>query len=200
MFPEQIIYLVIPVSITAYFFYFRDIFYGETRPNLVSWFMWMLPPFLGVFFQLKAGAGLSVLSVFIAGFGPLLVVLISLWNKNRYWKITTLDVICGTLSLIALILYFLVHNLVLSISLAILSDGLATIPTLVKTWEFPETESSGVYWSGVFNNTLGVLIIKDWKFSIYSFGIYLVLINLVIIFCIYNKKIFRNFSVDPSLH
>ncbi len=191
MLPENIIFITILSSIIGYSLYFRGIISGETKPNLISWFLWMLPPFLGVFFQLKAGAGLSVLPVFIAGFGPLLVVIISLWNKNRYWKITKLDIICGILSLIALILYLIAHNLVLSITLAILSDALATIPTIVKGWQFPETEKTGVYWSGVFNNIVGVLIIKNWTFPIYSFGIYLVFINLAIVFSIRKKRLFQ---------
>jgi len=67
--------------------YIKNILYGTTRPNLVSWFIWMLAPFIGVFFQLKAGAGLSVIPVFAAGFCPFLVIVYSLYLKNGYWKI-----------------------------------------------------------------------------------------------------------------
>ena len=191
MLPENVIYLTIVSAIVGYSLYFKDIFYGETRPNLVSWFLWALPPLLGTFFQLKAGAGFSALPVFIAGFGPLLVVAVLLWNRNSYFKINILDIICGTLSIIALVFYIFTLNLGISIMFAILSDALATVPTLVKTWKFPETETPSVYLSWIFNNTLGLLIIKNWIFPIYSFGTYLVLINLAIVFCIYHKRIFR---------
>lgn len=189
MFPENIIFFSILTSILGYFFYFKDIIYGQTRPNLVSWFLWMLAPFIGVFFQIKAGAGLSALPVFLAGFGPLLVIIFSLFKRNSVWKIGRLDIICGALAFLALIFYVTTHNLEISIIFAILSDGLAAIPTIVKSWKFPETETAAVYLPGVINNTLGLLIIKNWVFSIYSFSVYFILINAIIVFSIYRKKL-----------
>ncbi|HEV7424027.1 MAG TPA: hypothetical protein VGO21_02435 [Candidatus Paceibacterota bacterium] len=191
MFNENIGYITVAISFACYFFYFRDVFYGKTRPNLVSWFLWMLGPFIGVFFQLKAGAGLSVLPVFMAGFGPLVVISVSLFRKNSIWKINKLDIICGILACVALVLYVFTHNLGISIIFAILSDGLAAIPTIVKSWKFPETETATVYLSGIFNNILGLLIIKNWIFSIYSFGVYFIVVNIIIVFCIYRKKILK---------
>jgi hypothetical protein len=196
MFPEQFGYLIILSTIVGYFFYFRDLFFGETRPNLVSWFFWMLAPFLGVFFQLKAGAGLSVLPVFFAGLGPLIVLVVSLIKKNGYWKLTKFDLLCGFFSFLALVTYILTRNLSISIFFAILSDGLAAFPTILKSWKFPHTETGILYFSGVVNNIIGLLIIKNWIFSIYSFGIYFILVNLVIVFAIYRKKIFRK-SIFP---
>ncbi|MEK9182724.1 MAG: hypothetical protein AAB809_01455 [Patescibacteria group bacterium] len=191
MLPEKIIYLGVLVSLVAYFFYFKNIFYGSTKPNLVSWFLWALAPLIAVFFQLKAGAGLSVLPIFMAGFGPVVVIVVSLLRKNSIWKINELDMICGAFSLLALVFYVFTHNLGISILFAILSDGLAAIPTIIKSWRFPETETSTVYLAGILNNTLGLLIIKNWIFTIYSFGIYNIAINIIIVFCIYRTKIFK---------
>ena len=191
MLPDKIIFIGVLTSLIADFFYCRNMLYGKTRPNLVSWFIWMLAPFIVVFFQLKAGAGLSVVPVFMTGFGPLVVVTFSLCIKKGYWKINTLDIICGIFALMALVLYVITHNLGISVFFAILSDGLAAIPTLVKSWKFPETETAVAYASSIFSNTLGLLIIKNWIFPIYSFGIYNILINATTVFCIYRKKIFK---------
>jgi hypothetical protein len=198
MIPENIIYISVLLSFIGYFFYFKDIFYGQTRPNLVSWFLWLLGPFIGVFFQIKAGAGLSVLPIFLAGFGPLIVVIICLFKRNFIWKITKFDIFCGLLSLLALVFYGLTHNLSISIIFAISSDLLAFIPTYIKGWKFPETESYAPYLSSIFSNMLGLLIIKDWSFTIYSFGFYLVFANLIFIFILYRKRIF-NIHTSPSM-
>jgi hypothetical protein len=191
MLPEKIIFIGVFLSIIGYYFYFKNMFFGQTKPNLVSWFIWMLAPFLGVFFQLQAGARLSVIPVFMAGFGPFLVLLVSLLKKNGYWKITFLDAVCGTLSIIALVLYVLTKNPTTSVIFVILSDGLAALPTLVKSWHFPESETSSIYLAGIFSQIIGLLIIKNWIFPIYSFNIYLILINISIVFSIYRKKIFK---------
>ena len=182
MLPESVIYITVLTSVIGYFYYFKDIFLGKTKPNLVSWFCWLFGPFLGVFFQLKAGVGLSVIPVFLAGFGPLLVVIFSIFKKNVYWKLDIFDVICGVFSILALILYLLTHNLTISIIFAILSDLFAFMPTYIKGWKFPETETITVYMVGIFNNILGLLIIKNWSFTIYSFGLYLVIANIIMVY------------------
>lgn len=192
MFPEKIIFIGILINLFLSVWYVKTIIYGNTRPNLVSWFVWMLAPFVGTFLALKAGAGFSASGIFMAGFGPLLVIIVSLWNKNAYWKITKLDIICGILAILALILYILTRNLGVSILFAIISDGLAAIPTLIKSWKFPETESGSTYAGGIINNIFSLLIIKNWIFSIYSFNIYFIVINIAIVFSIYRKKIFKS--------
>ena len=194
MLSEQFGWLIVVFTVIGYYFYFKDFFYGKTRPNLVTWFIWMLAPFIGFFLQLKAGATWSTLPVFIAGFGPLLVLIVSLIKKNGYWKITTFDLFCGFISLVALLIYVLTHNSAISIIFAILSDLLAGIPTFVKSWKFPETETGILYFSGVVINVIGLLIIKNWDFTIYSFSIYIIVMNLLLMCVIYRKRLSRFFS------
>jgi hypothetical protein len=105
--------------------------------------------------------------------------------------VTKFDISCGTLALLALVFWIITRNFSISILFAILSDGLASIPTVFKSWKFPETETPSAYIGGIIANTLGLLIITNWTFPIYSLGVYFVLINIVIVFCLYHKKIFR---------
>ncbi|MFA6386454.1 MAG: hypothetical protein WCW04_01660 [Candidatus Paceibacterota bacterium] len=191
MLPEQIVYIGVLISLTLTFFYIRTIIYGNTRPSLISWSIWALAPLIAVFLQIKAGAGLSFLSSFMSGFGPLLVVIFALIYKKGFWEITKLDIVCGILALISLAIYMITSKLGISILFAILSDGLAAIPTIRKSWKFPESESFITYTAGIISNTLALLVIKNWVFSIYSFSVYLITMNIIIIFSIYHKKIFK---------
>ena len=191
MLPENIIYFAVFLNLLGHLLYIGSILKGYAKPSLVSWFFWTLAPFIGVFFQYKAGAGLSMLPIFIAGFGSLVIMIVAILTKNGFWKITSLDLYCGLFSALALIFYIFTHNLGISILFAILSDALASVPTIVKTWNFPETENWGPYFLPIFSNIAGLLIIKDWSFSIYSFGIYFLILDITIIFCIYRKKIFN---------
>ena len=195
MAPNTIGLIIILIStLVGYYFYSKNMLFGETKPNLVSWFIWMLAPFLGFFFAFKAGAGLSNLPVFIAGLGPLIVLLISVFKKNGYWKINSFDLVCGLFSLIALVLYAFTKNLSISILFVIIADGLAGMPTIIKAWNFPKSETSILYASGTLNQVVGLLAIKNWIFPIYSLNIYFILINLAIILSIYRKKITPIFS------
>lgn len=195
MLPETIIYVAVLLNLIGHFLYIKSIIKGDTKPNLVSWFFWSLAPFIGVFFQLKAGAGLSVLPIFFAGFGSLLIMITAILTKNGFWKITTFDIYCGLFSAMALIFYIFTHNLGASILFAILSDALASVPTVLKTWSFPETENWGPYFLPIFSNIVGLLIIKDWSFTVYSFGVYFIILNLAILFCMYRRNFF-NFKTE----
>lgn len=192
MFPEKIIYIGVLISLILTLFYIKTIIYGKTRPSLISWSIWALAPLIAVFLQIKAGAGLSVLSSFMSGFGPLIIVIVALIYKKGFWKITKLDIICGILALLALVIYVITNKLGISILFAILSDGLAAIPTIRKSWVFPGTESILSYIGGIVSNTLALLIIYDWSFPIYAFSFYLIIMNIIIIFSISHKKILTN--------
>ena len=115
-------------------------------------------------------------------------------KRNSYWRITTFDILCGVFSFVALILWILTRRTDISILFAILSDALAAVPTLLKSWKFPETETAVGYLPGIINNILGLLIIKNWSFSIYSFGIYFIVLNTILIVFIWRKKITSIFS------
>ncbi|MFZ3011756.1 MAG: hypothetical protein WA060_02050 [Minisyncoccia bacterium] len=197
MFPEQIIFVGVLINLVGLIWYIKNIISGSTKPNLISWFIWSLAPFIGVFFQIKAGAGFSTLPIFMAGFTSLVVITISVLKKNGYWEINIFDVVCGIISLFALILYVFTHNLSVSILFAIISDALAYIPTIRKSWSFPETETGLMYITGIVSNLIGLLTINTWTFPIYSFGVYIILFNAMVVFSIYRKKIlnmlyFRN--------
>ncbi len=191
MIPEKIIYIAVLLNFIGHVLYARSIVKQHAKPNLVSWFIWMVAPFLGVYFEIKAGAGLSVLPIFVAGLGSLLILAVATFTKNGFWKVSALDIYCGLFSLLALVFYVLTHNLGVSILFAILSDGLAAVPTITKSWKFPETEMWAPYLLPIFSNIVGLMIIKDWSFSIYAFGVYFIILDLTIVFCIYRKKIFR---------
>jgi hypothetical protein len=194
MLPYNFVFLSIPASAFAYFFYLRSMIRGETKPNLVSWSIWALAPFVGIFFQLKAGAGLAVLPVSMAGFGPLLVIILALFKRNLYWKATSFDYVCGALSIFALILYAVTHNLGFSIIFAVASDFLAFFPVIKKTWRFPETENPGPYMTGILNGALSLLVITEWSFVVASFGAYLLIVNIAQVMILYRKKVTAIFA------
>ena len=191
MIPEQFAYVAIITSTLGSFLYIKDIFLGTTRPNFVTWFMWMLAPFIGSFLQFQAGASfISTLPVFMAGFCPFLILIAALLKKNTYWKITFFDIVCGMFSFLAMVLWVLTRNTALSVVFVILADVLAAVPTIIKCWKFPDTETGLTYLPGVINSIIGLLIIKNWIFSIYSLNIYFIIVNLAILILIFRKKIF----------
>lgn len=194
MIPEKFVYITFFISLVVLYFFLKNLIAGKTKPNLVTWFFWSLAPIVGTYLQVKAGAGLSVLPVFFMGFFPLIIFFVALFNKNSYWVITKFDIFCGVFSFLALILWIITQNTALSILFAILADALAAVPTFFKSWKFPETEFASGYAPGIVNNIIGLLIIKDWNFSVSSFGIYFIVLNSLLILIIKRKEITSAFS------
>lgn len=199
MIAEEIVYLSLVFSLFGSFFYIRDVIRGRTKPNLVSWFFWALAPLIGSYLQYQAGAGLSILPVFLMGFMPLVIFVVASLRHNGYWKLSKFDIWCGVFSFLALVCWLVTKRADISILFAILSDALAAIPTLVKSWKFPDTETAIGYAPGIANNILGLLVITNWNFSTASFGIYFIILNTTLIIFIKRKKIISIFSGTSQL-
>ncbi len=162
---------------------------GRTKPNKITWFMWSIAPMIASYAAIKDGVGLVIIPVFLAGFNPFLIFLLSFINKNAYWKLERFDYICGLLSLVALVIYITTRDVTLTIIFSILSDLFAGIPTLVKSWKRPETENYKVFLFSSISILISFLSIQLWSFNELSFSIYLILMNTAILFAIFKKKL-----------
>lgn len=138
---------------------------------------------------MSTGVTWAVLPVFISGFSPLLILIASFVNKNAYWKLEKFDYVCGLFSILALVLWGITKLPEVAVIFAIVSDGLAAVPTLLKAWRYPETESGGPFVSGVFNSLTSFAAIQTWTFSAYAFPAYLVCVNGIIALAVYSQKI-----------
>ncbi|HBD04888.1 TPA: hypothetical protein DCZ32_00320 [Candidatus Uhrbacteria bacterium] len=178
------------VNIFGVFSYIKDTLRGETKPNKVTWLMWSIAPLIATAAALSNDVSWAVLPVFMSGFCPLLVFVFSFVNPNAYWKLGALDYVCGLFSLLALVLWGITKEPNVAIAFAIASDSFALVPTLIKSWKRPETESVIAYTTGLFNGLTSFAAIRLWGFSEIAFPVYLVIGNSALIFAIMRRKIF----------
>lgn len=157
--------------------YLLDTLKGKIKPNKVSWLLWCFAPMIAFFAEIKQGVGLASLLTFSAGFIPILVFTASFVNKKAYWKITKFDLVCGGLSILGLVLWQITQVGNLAIIFAILADVLAATPTLIKSYNEPESESYFAFFVFIFSSIITLLTIKIWNFANYAFPIYLFLID-----------------------
>lgn len=187
-----LVFLGAAVQLVGIWSYIKDTMHGDAKPNRVSWLLWSIAPLIGTAAAISDGVTWEVLPVFMSGFGPLLVFIASFVNKNSYWKLEKFDYWCGALSFLALVLWWVTKIPEVAILFAILSDGLAAVPTLIKSWKYPETENAGPFTAGLFNSLTSFAAVKMWNFSSIAFPIYLVFINISIALAIYRRKIFKS--------
>lgn len=160
--------------------YVVDTVKGKVRPNKVTWFIWALAPLIAFAAQIKQGIGMEALLTFMVGFVPLVVFIASFVNKKSYWKVQALDIACGLLSIVGLILWQITQIGNAAIVFSLLSDFLALIPTIIKSYNHPETENYMLYFANGIFALLTVLTIKSWSFANYAFPVYILLGSIVL--------------------
>lgn len=186
---EYIVFAAAFIQLIGIYSYIRDTIKGIVKPNRVTWLMWSIAPLIATFAALSDGVSWTTLPVFMSGFAPLLVFLASFINKQSYWKLYKFDYICGVLSLLALILWFITNDPRVAILFAILSDGVAALPTIIKAWKNPETESVWPYATGIINASSGFFVLQSSNFSEIAFIIYLLFVNTALIISTMKNKL-----------
>jgi hypothetical protein len=164
--------------------YVIQTFRGRARPNLVTWGLWMAAPLIAFGGEVTGGVGLQSVLAFTTGFLPMLVVIAALMRRNTIWKIGKLDIVCGVLSVLALLGWLATRANDIAITLAIAADALAGVPTVIKSYRNPESESPWAYVGSLAGAVITVLTISDWSFREFAFPIYLVGLNSTLAFLI----------------
>lgn len=187
---QYIVFIGVIVQLYGVFVYGKETLAGRTKPNRVSWFLWSVAPLIATAAALADGVRLAVLPVFMSGFAPLLIFILSFFNKQSYWKLGFFDYLCGASSVLALVLWAITNQPIVAIVFAVLADGFAAMPTLYKAWKFPETESVEAYSTGVINAGTSFFAISTWTLSSLAFPIYLLFINMLLTIVV-GRKYFK---------
>ncbi len=188
---QYLVFMGAAANIYGSLLYIKYVVRGDTKPNRVSWLMWSIAPLIATAAEFSDGVRWAVLPVFLSGFTPIMTLIASFFNPNAYWKITRFDYYCGFFSLLALVLWGITKEPVIAIVFAIVSDFFATIPTLIKAWRYPETESGSTYWGGLVSALTGFFAIQAWIFSAYAFLMSIMVQNSLILFAIYRRRLIK---------
>jgi hypothetical protein len=160
--------------------YLIDTFRGRVQPNRVSWFIWAVSPLIAFAAQFQQGVGISSLMTFMVGFMPLLVFIASFFNKKSYWKISRSDLYCLGLALLGLILWGITRVGNIAILFSIMSDGFGSLPTVLKSWKNPHSESPGVYFFAMMQSLITISTLRTINFENFAFPVYIFLIDFIL--------------------
>jgi hypothetical protein len=167
------------VSLLGSLLYARDTYRGLTQPNRVTWLLWALAPMLAFVAEIRQGVGLQSLMTFSVGFGPLIVLAASFMNHHAVWRLGPFDILCGVASALGLLLWLLSSNDTVALLSFMAADGLAGLPTIVKTWKAPETESVSSYLGAFINALLTLATVTTWTSAVAAFPLQIALFTAV---------------------
>jgi len=160
--------------------YLLDTIKGKVKPNRVSFLLWSIAPFIAFAAQIKQGVGLEALMTFSTGFLPITTFIASFVNKKAEWKVTRFDLVCGFLSIVGLILWLITKVGNIAIFFSIVADGLASVPTIIKSYKYPDTELAWPWIATTFGVILTLLTLKELTFANSGFIVYILIVDTLI--------------------
>ena len=166
--------------------YVIDTVRGRCRPSIVSWTLWSFPPGIALAAEIVAGSGPQALLTFALVLGPLSVLGACAVSRTAHWATGPVDWWCGALSFATILLWAATSNAKLAIALAIVTDALAAVPTVIKAYRVPGSESPGAFGLFAASGTVTLLTIDDWSlatcgFPVYVFGLSNVILLLIVV-------------------
>jgi hypothetical protein len=176
---ENWIYLGTAIGAAGALVYLRDTLRGTTQPNRVTWLLWAVAPLLAAAVELNEGVGLQALPTFMVGFMPLLIFIASFHNSAAVWQVRRMDYACGAVSVVGTIVWLVTRDGVLAISAAIAADFLAGLPTLMKSWTHPHTETVHSYIGALISMIVLLLTVDHWTFDVVAFPLFVLCMSAV---------------------
>src|SRR3989344_5081517 len=161
--------------------YVRDIFYGTTRPNAVTWFLWLFIQTIAIAAQLFEGASWSVVVVIVDGLTIFVVFALSI-SGYGYRSLSGFDISCGIFGVLAIILWQITGDAVIAIIFSIVADTCAALPTIRKAYKDPWSEYA-IAWGFTMTAALvGIAATERYDAANILFPAYLACVNGLIFF------------------
>ncbi|MGE4352144.1 MAG: hypothetical protein AB7E52_08150 [Bdellovibrionales bacterium] len=183
---SAIAFLGLAFNLVSYGLYIRDMMRGQAKPNKVTVGLWFLQGAIAVGAAWSEGVSWYVLLPVLAGvIGPLGTFILSFVLRQAYWRLGFFDYACGASSLAALLLWYWTQNANVAIALAVLADFMAALPSVFKSWRYPDTESRVAWLLSVFGFGTSLLLFEQFTFAEMAYPLYAVAICALITLFIY---------------
>lgn len=175
------------LTLVAVMPYVRDMLWGTTRPNLVTWGLWILIQGIFAAAQFAKGASFSIVLPLaeIATVG--LVVVLGFFGYG-YKKYGMVEGVCFLLSIAAIVLWVTTSNPVLALWFSVAADLAAAVPTLVKSYRDPFSETPITYFLVVFSAVAAGFSTQILDISNLLWPVYIFCLNGTTVILIYLSK------------
>ena len=168
--------IAVVIALIGYIPYIRDCIKGNTKPHAISWFIWALISFIAFGIQLtnKGGWG-SYVNLFM-GVICTVIFILSLKNGTKY--ITRVDWIAFVLGLVAIVLWLIVDQPLISILLVVFIDIMSFLPTMLKAWKRPWSETVIAFVMSSIKNGLSIYALETFSFITIVYPAYALIANV----------------------
>ncbi len=153
--------VVVVLSFIGYGIYVLDVVKRKTTPHVFTWLIWTITSAIIWALQVSEGAGVGSWVTFAVTLICGIIFLLSFKYGEK--TITKSDICFLILALLALALWRIANQPVLSIILLTLTEVLGFLPTVRKSWNKPWSESPFIWEFTGFRHGLGIFALQQWN-------------------------------------
>jgi len=156
--------------------YIKDIFKGTTKPNRVTWLIWVTLQTIALVAQF-AGGGRDSLLLTIGDLLAGVTILILAFTKGQSeWHWIDRWALAGAAA--GLLLWYFFRQPILALAMTVFIDFCGVVPTLRKSFVNPESETLATWLIVGSGAILGAISVGKLNFTLLLYPIYLALANL----------------------
>jgi len=183
--------------------YIIDILHKKTKPNIVSWFTWMLLTGIATAAAFAAHQPKTALLTLASVICVAAVVILGL--KYGIAKFSLFDGLCQSGAILGLVLWLVFNSPLIAIVASVSIDFVAALPTMRHSWLNPAEETWQTFLIGTIAATLTTLSLTSHSLEAILYPMYLVFANgAIALIVVYRRKqldiSLSRHSVHETLH
>ncbi|MBI5123048.1 hypothetical protein HZA75_04280 [Candidatus Roizmanbacteria bacterium] len=173
------------LGLVSSFVYFIAILKGEAKPHRTTRLVFLFISALTTFSLFAQGNRVALWLSAVSTFQSVVIFLLSL--KYGMGGRSKTDILCLLIAFVGIASWQLTKDPTSALYFAIAADFTGIIPTLIKTYHFPYTEVWTFYFLDVCAGIFNIIATKTFTFSQFIYPLYIITINLFIVFLIKRK-------------
>lgn len=181
------------IGTIAFYPYVRDIFFLKTKPHAYTWLIWSITQGTAVVGILYGGGGWGGLNLVM---GTLFVMSVFLFSLRYGTKnITKTDTAVLIAALLAVVIWWQLHEPILAIFMVSAIDILGYIPSFRKSYHEPWSETLVSWLAFVASDVFALFALSEYNFLTMTYIVAIIIANLsFFIFCLSR----RHFVLKPK--
>lgn len=161
--------------------YIRDILNKKAHPHVLSWLGWGFITALGASAMYADGSTWPAAIVFANSVACLTIVLFSIINKVGIWQTSFFDWFFFGMGLLGIVLWQTLDLPVLALICALVADFSFGVPTIIKTYKDPSTETPFVWVAAASSGLFSIFAIEVWAFYEAAYPVYLLIFDTIVL-------------------
>ena len=166
--------------------YLRDIIRKKVQPHPYTWLVWSLVSCIIFFGQVAKGAGVGAIPTAASELFTIIIFFFSL--QYGFKHIQKIDTYFLIFALLGIIPWVLTSDPTISVIIAVSIDLVAFIPTIRKTWHYPESETPILYGSNVLRHILMLFSLQAYNIATTLHSIAMITTNTIMTVLIVRKR------------